>query len=45
MDIFNYFKKTLLGSEYLEIFTLILFFTFSGIFGLMSGSILLKIEK
>tara|TARA_B110000116_G_C16321901_1_gene352772 strand:- start:131 stop:331 length:201 start_codon:yes stop_codon:yes gene_type:complete len=38
-------KKTLLGSEYLETFTLILFFTFSGIFGLMSGSILLKIEK
>jgi hypothetical protein len=38
-------KKTLLGSEYLETFTLILFFTFSGIFGLMSGSILLKIKK
>jgi len=38
-------KKTLLESEYLETFTLILFFTFIGIFGLMSGSILLKIEK
>jgi len=38
-------KRTLLGSEHLETFTLILFFTFIGIFGLMSGSIVLKIEK
>ena len=37
--------KPLFGSEYLESFTLILFFTLSGIFGLISGLILLKIEK
>ena len=35
----------LFGSEYLESFTLVFFFTFSGIFGLISGLILLKIEK
>ena len=38
-------KNPLFGSEYLETFTLIVFFTFSGIFGLISGLILLKIEK
>ena len=38
-------QKPLFGSEYLENFILILFFTFSGIFGLISGLILMKIEK
>ena len=34
--------KPLFGSEFLETFIMVLFFTFSGIFGLISGLVLLN---
>ena len=37
--------EPLFGSEYLEGSTLILIFTLSGIFGLISGVLLYKLEK
>ena len=37
--------KPLFGSEFLETFIMVLFFTLSGIFGLISGLVLRKIEK
>ena len=39
------YQKPLVGSEHLEGSTLILIFTLSGIFGLISGVLLYKLEK
>jgi len=40
-----FLDQPLFGSEYLDTFALILIITFTGIFGLICGLILLKLEK